>query len=614
MPNETVKGFNINGTVVKYDYNSLENKLELDNTLSVENAAADAKVTGNEIKETKAIITDIPIVPEVTNFTEEIASSPRLYPFLESKLNMTLIPNLVPNNGKFIASSGSSCCWFRTPVNNFTFSLENACIVYTLDSAPTGTIGETLNNPVVVSGTPADTYYTAYSIEAKKGQIVLFSYRHVDNNLIGITLNNHYNMPGLELDKTQDYLLRAAMIKGDSDYIPITKAVNKLVNTTSGSISNNTSYDTYYFECKISKMSVTCTNGFRAVVTTKDPSQISTNGFFDRIVYSNATGRVDTFDVYLGEWCVISVAKATNPNINLTTDYVKFFSLPTLRLEYGQKNSFFRFAQSGSASYLYIYYVSGDKVVQWELHNVPASASNSDTWQLGHVVGYDFNGREISSGVELVSGGEFELAFKEYGAADYCGGNNHGDENQQDFTLLVDGKKVEDLTTLDEKFHAFDRIDAIEHAIINRCDMPEENILKHQKIWSFENGTVKVRQTLEFLESLHCDFLCCMLAANRTAFEYGVRQGRCGTEDMRNTGFEHISTRGNEMMYLMYGDHASAKVTAKLEDHTPSGSLWINDASTLNKLYYNFYGQVPNTEVESGTVLHWESEYDIAYT
>lgn len=259
-----------------------------------------------------------------------------------------------------------------------------------------------------------------------------------------------------------------------------------------------------------------------------------------------------------------------------------------------------------------IYYVSGDKIVAWELHNVPAAASNSNTWQIGHVMGYSFDGRQVSGGIELVSGGEFELAFKEYGAADYCGGNNHGDENTVDFTLMIDGKTI-DLTNIDEDFHAFDRIDAVEHALVNRCDTPAEDILKHQKIWVFENGTVKVRQTLEFLEALECDFLCCMLAAKRSAFTHGVRQGRVGTEDMSTSTFDKISTSGNEMMYLMYGANATAKVTARLCDHSPSGSLWINNAATLNKLYYNFYGQMPRTSVASGTVVWWEQEYDIAY-
>ncbi len=59
MPNETVKGFNINGTVVKYDYNSLENKLELNDTLSVANAAADAKATGDKIGELKSALNSV---------------------------------------------------------------------------------------------------------------------------------------------------------------------------------------------------------------------------------------------------------------------------------------------------------------------------------------------------------------------------------------------------------------------------------------------------------------------------------------------------------------------------------------------------------------------------
>lgn len=285
---------------------------------------------------------------------------------------------------------------------------------------------------------------------------------------------------------------------------------------------------------------------------------------------------------------------------------------PKLRLGYGQKNSFYRIYKNGSSTYVYIYYVSGEKIVGWELHNVPAAASNSNTWQIGHVMGYDFDGVTLSNGVELVSGGEFELAFKEYNAADYCGGNNHGDENMDDFTLTIDGKTI-DLSNIDDNFHVFDRIDAIEHATINRCNTPSENILKHQKIWTFENGTVKARQSLEFLESLECDFLCCMLTANRSAFTYGVRQGRVGTEIMTTSSFNKISTSGNEMMYLMYGTNATAKVTAKCEEHTPVASLWINGASTVNKLYYNFYGQMPRTSVESGTVVKWESEYDIAY-
>lgn len=398
----------------------------------------------------------------------------------------------------------------------------------------------------------------------------------------------------------------------DSNLIPIevTKVEGKLANTTAGSLATQAGYDTYYFQCPVSEMSVSCNNGFRVIITTKSPEEITTNGFLLEVVYALPADRVETFTVELGQYVVIGISNTNT--LNLRTSLVKSFALPTLRLVYGQKNSFYKLSKTSTGKYLYIYYASGDKVVQWELHNAPTSGSNSNTWQIGHVMGYNFDGMSISNSVELVGGGEFELAWKEYGSADYCGGNNHGDENTIDFVLRIDGKPV-DWDNIDTSYHAFDRIDAVEHAYVNRCDTPNDNVLKHQKVWTFENGIVKVRQTLEFLQSVECDFLCCMLAANRSSFTHGVRQGRVGVEDMSTSSFDRVRTDENEMFYLLYGEHATAKVSARTCDHTPKASLWINGTAVINKLYYNFYGQMPRTAVESGTVLWWEQEYDIAY-
>lgn len=53
----SIKGFQIgNGTVQKYDYNSLDNKLGVDDTLTVTGAAADAKKTGDEIADLKSAV------------------------------------------------------------------------------------------------------------------------------------------------------------------------------------------------------------------------------------------------------------------------------------------------------------------------------------------------------------------------------------------------------------------------------------------------------------------------------------------------------------------------------------------------------------------------------
>jgi len=588
----------------------------LDDTLTTQGAAADAKAAGDKTADLNARIDSAFIYPENTTFAEKVAGDLQQMSFSEAIPNIKKFTSLVYYNGRFISSSGSDSYAFYTPYDNFTF----AVYIHTSNNAysvtgdmPKGVVNEPIS-ATVLSGTTVYGNHTQYTIPVR-GTLVLFAYRKVDSGTMYAATNGFFKAPNLELDAIQDNFLRYSTRFDDSSFVPfeLVKLEGKLVNTTSGGVSSNDSYDTYYFKVPVSNAVITCTNGYRCVIVAKRPEDISANGYLVRVVYNNNNDRVETFSAAGGTYVVFSLAKAQNPTINLKTDLVKAFELPTLRLNYGQKNGFYRIAKSQSATYVYIYFASGKgKVVGWELHNVPAASSNSNTWQIGHVMGYDFDGLEVSKGVELVSGGEFELAFKEYGSADYCGGNNHGDENVVDFTLMIDGKTV-DTAIADGDFHTFDRIDAIEHAIVNRCDTPTENILKHQKIWTFENGTVKVRQTLEFLEDLECDFLCCMLAANRSAFTHGVRQGRVGTEDMSTSTFERISTSGNEMMYLMYGANATAKVTAKLPEHSPAGSLWINNAESLNKLYYNYFGQMPSTPVASGTVLKWEQEYDIAY-
>ena len=568
----------------------------------------------DDVNSLKSALDEQIIYPENTIFANGIASDPQLLAFEDALPNIKKYEGLVYYNGRLIASSGDDSYCFFTPYDNFTFAiyLRSSDAAYTVPSVPEGIVNETIN-ATQLSGTVLDNAYTQFTIP-KRNTIVFFRHGRIYTTDVISTAANHFSMPGLELDAMQDNFLRYSVQGADSAIIPftVTKAAGKLVQTSNGSLSTSASYDTYYFKVPVSEMQVTCTNGFRCVTTTKDPTLIDSNKYLKRVVYSAASGRVETFTAYLGEYVIISLVNTTNPTIDLKTDLVKSFTLPTLRLDYGQKQGFYRLYKTATAKYLYIYYVSGAKIVGWELHNVPTTTTNSNTWQIGHVMGYDFDGRQVSNGVELVSGGEFELAFKEYGAADYCGGNNHGDENTIDFTLMIDGKTI-DFDTIDSDYHAFDRIDAIEHAYVNRCDTPGENILKHQKVWTFEGGTVKVRQTLEFLESLECDFLCCMLAANRAYFTHGVRQGRVGTEDMSTSSYDRVRTDENEMFYLLYGEHATAKVTARTCNHTPKASLWINNASTLNKLYYNFYGQMPRTAVESGTILWWESEYDIAY-
>ena len=288
--------------------------------------------------------------------------------------------------------------------------------------------------------------------------------------------------------------------------------------------------------------------------------------------------------------------------------------------------SFYKYVQrtysAGTQRYLYVYYKSGDKVIQWILMNTPSSQTstgNSNTWQIGGVKGYDFDGITLSNEVNLALNGEFELAIKEHGAEDYCGGINHGDENTDSFMLFIDGKNISDLTTLDENYHAFSRIDAFEIATVNRCNTPSVDIIKHQKIWTFENGKVRVHQTCKFLEQIQVDvMMICMFKAVREVYSYGIRQGDTEIETMTDASFTKKYTTGNDAYYMYYGTNATATIHAKTDNDGSirQSTLWINNASDSNKLYFGYWGENVSASpvtVPAGTVITEETEYNVVY-
>lgn len=280
-------------------------------------------------------------------------------------------------------------------------------------------------------------------------------------------------------------------------------------------------------------------------------------------------------------------------------------------------SGFYSYKQTSTAKYIYIYYRSGSGYVRWELHNAPSVNENSNTWQIGPVYSCDSS---FEPQTKLVTGGEFELALRENGAADFCGGNNHGDENTDTFNLWIDGKMISSFSELSEDILPFGRIQAVEEATINRCNTPSDDIIKHQKMWTFEQGKVLVDQTIKFLEQLSMDtVLVCMFPAMREIFPYGVRQSSIGVETMTSQGFDSPKTNGNEMFYRMYGPNVVADIRAKTNNPNDAASLWINSSSAeLNKLYFTYFGSAVNsanpTTVSANTIIQAESEYKISYT
>lgn len=582
----------------------------VDTSLSVAGAAADSKKTGEEISQLKEDLNAI--APEMTTFVKKLSQDKVSTTFGQIDPNYVTYEGMVfAREGTFTENSGFNSYAFVCPYDGMeiTINAHRVCIASDFPS----------NNSInIVSLLKYGSGEAETVTIPHKGDIVVVSIGTSTNLLLLSTVAVPTKIESLFVKESHDrFLIQSVRDSGVSDVgnsaLNIQKVVGKLVVATTAGYDTNASYTSWYFRVPVPTLTIKCTNGFRAAIGYNEPSQTSQTDNLKTLLYSYASGRVDTFTAVYGDWVIISVPNSGG-DIALETSYITRFALPALRLGYRQLNSFYRYTVDTEGKRLFVYYKSGNKYVKWELHNIPSAGINSDTWQLGRVCGLD---EDLSNEVELVGGGEFELALKEHGAADFCGGNNHGDEKTDTFLLFIDGKKVSDLTASSGGYIPFNRIDAIEIATINRCDTPSVNIATHQKAWAFEDGKVSVRQSLTFLENLQIDgALVCMLAANRSAFQYGIRQGRAGIETMTDNSYNIIRTKINNMFYEMYGGNATAKIIANSHNDDGDSGLWINPTSVLNKLYFTYWESSNSTfpvSVSANTTLHWESEYDIAY-
>ena len=519
-----------------------------------------------------------------------------------------------PNTGNITSQANDNIIAFRVPFDGFTIKTALGAVALSDEYPDLDTMRVTVKETLPGTAGNLNTYTCP-----RKGDIAILTYDTRYDQIYLTNINNiitadHFYVKDDNDPFTRNVVTQAGVNTLGNSQLNITKISGQILNWNSGGLTANASYDTYYFKVPVESLTVKCTNGFRAMLVYKIPASNSSIYNKHTQIYQYASGRVETFTATYGLYVAISVA-ASEVNINIQTDLLKMFTMPALLSgeNYLSSDAFYKYEESGSSKYLHIYFKSGEKFVKWELHNVPSQASNSDTWQIGHVCGLD---GDLTNETEIVKGGEFELAFKENGAADYCGGNNHGDETTDSFVLHIDGAEI-DTSQLDNDYHIFTRIDAFEIATVNRCNTPADDILKHLKVWTFENGKVTVHQTIEFLETLQVDgMLVCMLPALRASFGYGIRQGRVGIETMTSQGYTKISTISDEIFYMMYGDNATARVSSKTDNPTDSSAMWINDTSDLNKLYYGYYGVTDSahpTTVQQGSIAEVESTYDIAY-
>ena len=240
-------------------------------------------------------------------------------------------------------------------------------------------------------------------------------------------------------------------------------------------------------------------------------------------------------------------------------------------------------------------------------------AINSNCWRLGTLDMYKRIGNEFvvcESGI--IISGEWECAIKESGAADFMGGNAHGDEQILDITATLDGKPLD----LSSSFVATGAsLDIVRHSILNRCHVPGDNVIDHTVSYSITPESITIDQTAEWLQDMVVEssyLLMCPIS--RAYITSAMIEGQNEVVDISYAGHSRPSLSGNKGHFSLWGDKFTAEIEYECIEGAFDGAFsFISPSSSpaYNKFYYNFVGSNVQQPVTAGhkVITHGEIIY-----
>lgn len=142
-----------------------------------------------------------------------------------------------------------------------------------------------------------------------------------------------------------------------------------------------------------------------------------------------------------------------------------------------------------------LFYKEGSKMyitlgkATYTLENYIKESINVSVWRLTDLW--------IGGETEIFKTSDIEGPMKEVGAADFIGGY-HGDELMLDVITIADGNVVDMSVQTIEKT-TFNRLTVFITSMLNRCDTPDENVVKRYKVLDFSNEKLTIRNTYNIL-------------------------------------------------------------------------------------------------------------------
>lgn len=219
---------------------------------------------------------------------------------------------------------------------------------------------------------------------------------------------------------------------------------------------------------------------------------------------------------------------------------------------------------------------------------------NLDSWNLREGYECTRDGVTFARGLKIITGGAWECAIREVGAADFIGSHAHGDEVLTDYMLLVDGVQT-DIATAEDLVAT--RATFIQRSTLYRCNT-ETPVANFVKRYDFDQAGLALTSDIEWLEEVVIiDAYLTMLPINRDNSGVGpqitdtaIRDTNYTPEDVSAEGFTPVYDKATRVNIWGSASGIGAEVELLEYPDLPNREFNVSPATQYNKLYFDACG------------------------
>ncbi len=271
----------------------------------------------------------------------------------------------------------------------------------------------------------------------------------------------------------------------------------------------------------------------------------------------------------------------------------------------------FRVDSEGEDMFFYLPTDRADMTLRYRFSRMVNEGRRLDCWCLRSV--HAMQG--ATALYPVVTEGNWELAVKQHGAADFVGGRQHGYEITTGISFRMDGKAWKPGSG-----SSMCRELAVEETSL-LYDLSGRELAQHEKRYTITAEGMELSQRLTWLQSTAFDQgYVCMLPLVRghdTVTSYQVSDHCRDNLDFADydisasgfTGRPHQKKHGVTRYWLWSTETGvQADVECRIENEPESSASFVqNTANMYNKVYFSYCGE--NHPVAAGEVWRWQQRY-----